>query len=48
MSQSFFSHYGKVHFPTRLKKNVGTAVVGEDEDSLIGYSPEMMKETWQV
>jgi len=36
-----------VHFPTRLKKSVGTAVSGEDENSLIGYSPEMMKETWQ-
>jgi len=36
-----------VHLPARLDKSVGNTICGDDRKGLIGYSPEMMKETWQ-
>jgi len=36
-----------VHVPPRLDKKVITSIPGPDKKGLIGYTPELMKETWQ-
>ena len=46
--QLFIFNFSKVHVPARLDKSVGNTIPGEDKKGLIGYSAEMMKETWQV
>eukprot|EP00794_Sanderia_malayensis_P004897 gene4897-5540_t len=36
-----------VHLPYRLDKSIGVSINGPDKEGLIGYTPELMKETWQ-
>lgn len=38
----------KVHVPPRLDRSIGDGICKDDQVGLKGYTPELMKETWQV